>query len=180
MRRPRTDFTGWTDKQILEHKQAVTQRSVDHCREADNARRRARYAADPQKTLDRHKARIKKNPERRRQTVRDSRHRHPERILFESAQRRAAKSGVLFTITKEWVKKRYKGCCELTGLEFSKHGRISGHVSPFAASLDQIVAGEGYTPGNVQIILWAINRFKGDMPLATMIVIAKALVDRNS
>lgn len=94
MRAPRTDFTGWTSEQIKAHKKAVTQRSADRCREGYNARKRASYAADPQKKIARQAELIKANPEPRRATVRRSRYKaNYGETLEDKAARLAAQGG---------------------------------------------------------------------------------------
>lgn len=180
MRKPRTDLTGWTYEQIREHKNSEERRRRAENPEKDRARTRRYYATHAKEKMARDKARFDANPETRRAIVRKSRHQHPTRIMLESAGRRARARGLPFTLTKRWAEKHYKGKCELTGLEFTTHGRLTGKVSPFAPSIDQIVAGAGYTPANSQFVLWAINRFKGDMPIMTMMVIARALVAKQT
>jgi hypothetical protein len=179
MRRPKTDLTGWSQEEIRDHKnrQAREDRALNP--EKDRARTRKYYAKHSAEVIARQKSRNHANPEPRRATVRASRHRDPVRVLLESAERRARAKNIPFTLTREWADKHYKGKCELTGLEFTTHGRLTGKVSPFAPSIDQIVPGVGYTPANAHFVLWAINRFKGDMPIMTMMVIARALVARQ-
>ena len=176
MRRPRTDFTGWSQEEIREHHNRLERERRAENPAKDRARPRRYYAQHKTEVAERQRKRISRNPERRREIVRNSRHRNPLRTLLESAERRAREKHLPFSLTREWAEKRYKGRCELTGLEFTTHGRLTGKVSPFAPSIDQIVPGGGYTPANCQFVLWAINRFKGDMPILTMMVIAKALV----
>jgi hypothetical protein len=179
MRAPRTDLTGWTYEQIREHKNQKERERWAKNPEAGRARSRRHYAANPQKIMDQQKARQRAAPEGRRAIVRKSRHKNPTRLMLESAERRARKSGLPFTLTPEWARRTYKGRCALTDLEFTTHGRLTGKVSPFAPSLDQIVAGRGYTPDNSQFVLWSVNRFKSDMPIDTMYVIAKALLAKQ-
>lgn len=179
MRRPRTDFTGWSAEEIRIHKNKMERVRRAHDPEKDRARGRRYYKTHKDEVIARQKAASHAQPERRRTIVRRSKHKNPMRVLVESASRRAAKKGALFTLTADWGRERYIGRCELSGLEFTSHGRLTGKVSPFAPSLDQINPGEGYTPENTQIVLWALNRFKGDMPLATMMVIACALVEKQ-
>ena len=178
MRKPRTDFTGWTQEQIREHRNRNAREEWAKHPEKGRARGKRYYVSHRAEKLAREADRFHADPERRRAIVRKSRHRNPGRTLLESARQRAAKFGLPFTLTQEWFQRTYKGKCELTGIDFTSTGRLTGKISPFAPSLDQIVPKGGYTPENVQIILWAINRFKGDMPFATMIMIARALVDR--
>jgi hypothetical protein len=47
-----------------------------------------------------------------------------------------------------------EGRCQLTGIRFQK----SKHKpNPFASSIDRIDSTKGYVPGNVRVVLWAIN-----------------------
>jgi len=175
MRRKRTDFTGWSEEQIREHHNRLERERRAANPELDRARSRRYYAAHAQEVIARQKARHHLSPERRRAIVQTSRHRNPLRTLLESAERRAREKSLPFTLTRAWAEQRYMGKCELTGLDFTTHGRLTGKVSPFAPSIDQRVPGAGYTPENAQFVLWAVNRFKGDMPHLTMMVIARAL-----
>lgn len=178
MRRPRTDFTGWTAEQIREHKnQRERERWAENPEKGRNRGRRY-YAAHKDEIIQRQKVSFDEKRERRREIVRRSRHKNPMRILLESAERRAREQNLPFTLTKEWGAKAYKGRCELTGIEFTTRGRFTGSVSPFAPSLDQIIPGRGYTPDNTQIILWALNRFKNNWPWETIMMIARALVTK--
>jgi len=178
MRRPRTDLSGLSQEEIRErHNRLERERRADNPT-LDRARARRYYAKHSAEIIARQKARNHANPEPRRRTVRDSRHKDPVRVMLESAERRVRAKNIPFTLAREWADKRYKGKCEMTGLEFTTHGRLTGKVSPFAPSIDQRVAGAGYTPANSQFVLWAVNRFKGDMPVLTMMVIARALVSR--
>lgn len=76
--------------------------------------------------------------------------------LLRSAKIRAAKKGIPCTITREYVELALElGVCELTGLQFdmsSGNGR-----SAFSPSIDRIVLARGYVPGNVRVIVWALN-----------------------
>lgn len=180
MRKPRTDFTGWSAEQIREHKNRQAREEWAKNPGAGRARGRRYYATHKVEKAAAAKARFLRDPENRRQMVRKSRHRNPTRVLLESAQRRAAQFGIPFTLTPEWARKTYTGRCALTGIEFTSTGRLTGKISPFAPSIDQIIPRRGYTPDNAQFILWALNRFKGDMPNETMYHIATALVQRRA
>ena len=50
--------------------------------------------------------------------------------------------------------------CALTGVPLNL---VANH--PFCLSLDQIDPAKGYVEGNVQWLIWAINRAKGDLAL---------------
>lgn len=86
--------------------------------------------------------------------------------LFQSAKRRASHNGIPFTISRDdvhnllsvaeqkWKEIEIEFAYKTTGNGTERNG--------FAPSLDQIKAGEGYTPTNIQIVPWAWNAFKGD------------------
>ncbi len=60
---------------------------------------------------------------------------------------------------------RQDWCCALTGIPFSEERTSAGAGGrDLAPSPDRIDPGSGYVSGNVQWILWCINRAKGRMP----------------
>jgi hypothetical protein len=99
--------------------------------------------------------------------------------LFNSARRRSKESGVEFTITREFVlKKVMSGMCEMTGLPFSfAHMGSKQGTHPFAPSLDRIDPIKGYTPENSRLVLWGVNCAKNHFDDATVLTIAKAIVN---
>ena len=78
--------------------------------------------------------------------------------LAQDARKRARQKGLPCRIDLHWVRNRVEGgACQLSGIPFV-HGEIR---SPFAPSLDRIDPSRGYTPDNVQVILWGLNSAKG-------------------
>ena len=62
-----------------------------------------------------------------------------------------------FSLDDDWIQeKETLTHCEVTGIPFSNH------PGPFARSLDQIVAGQGYTPNNVNLVVRIYNFAKND------------------
>lgn len=54
------------------------------------------------------------------------------------------------------------GVCAVTGIAFeSGRGRGTGNPHPFTPSLDRIEPKKGYTPDNVQVVIWAYNAMRG-------------------
>jgi hypothetical protein len=75
-------------------------------------------------------------------------------VLFQRARRRAKDSGLPFSLNFSHVHQVIeRGVCEVSGLPFV----LKDFGSPYRPSIDQIRAGEGYTPQNTRIILWGIN-----------------------
>jgi hypothetical protein len=58
-----------------------------------------------------------------------------------------------------WEKQ--KGLCALTGMPMT-HIRGKGHVMT-NASIDRIDSSKGYEINNVQLLMWCVNRGKGEM-----------------
>ncbi len=81
--------------------------------------------------------------------------------LLSGARQRAAKKGLDFTITLDWLVDRLRPMrCEVSGVELVlERGCGRGNFAPHAPSLDQIAAGGGYTPGNSRIVCDTVNRF---------------------
>ena len=78
--------------------------------------------------------------------------------LAQDARARARRKGLPCRIDRLWVRERVVGCaCQLSGIPFV-HGESR---SLFAPSLDRIDPRHGYTPDNVQVILWGLNSAKG-------------------
>jgi hypothetical protein len=70
--------------------------------------------------------------------------------------------------------------CAMTGVGFDVDFRTPGaggtHLAP---SPDRVVPENGYVPGNVRWVLWAVNRAKGEMPEQLFVEICRALVIRR-
>ena len=95
--------------------------------------------------------------------------------LVSGAKRRAEKSGIPFSITRDWVVSRFElqgGVCALSGrpfqLEYGSGGRRSN-----ALSLDQIVPGNGYTAENTQLVLWCVNEMKKRTQLDVFVLLCR-------
>ena len=86
-------------------------------------------------------------------------------LLWKSAKQRAKNKKIPFTITKEMICERLlvTDRCEITGDLFDYTPRIDVRQNPYAASLDQKIPSNGYTPENIQIVSFWYNRFKGDL-----------------
>lgn len=78
--------------------------------------------------------------------------------LAQDARARARRKGLPCRIDRHWVRERVEGgACQISGIPFV-HGE---RRSLFAPSLDRINPSDGYTPDNVQVILWGLNSAKG-------------------
>jgi len=53
-----------------------------------------------------------------------------------------------------------RGICEITGLHFDMT-KAGGRAGPFSPSLDQKIAGRGYTPENTQVVCFIHNTARG-------------------
>lgn len=92
---------------------------------------------------------------RRRMTRGDNPYRH----LIAAAKGRAKKSGLEFDLTNEWANAVSDGRCSLSGIPFIA---ANGKPGPFSPSIDRIDQKRGYTKDNCRLVLWAVNRFRGE------------------
>lgn len=93
--------------------------------------------------------------------------------IAQAANLRAAKTGLEFDLTKEWVEATWTGKCAITGLPFVLGG---GKRNIFSASLDRKDNARGYTQDNCRWILLGVNLLKYTGTDAQMLEIAKAIV----
>lgn len=97
--------------------------------------------------------------------------------LFEGAKKRAREHGMEFTLTKEWVVEKVKsGICEVTGLPFE----LTEGRNAFAPSLDKRDPNLGYTPENVDVVVWCYNTAKGVGSYDDVLKLAKAIVANDN
>lgn len=93
---------------------------------------------------------------------------------FRSRQKVAKKKGIKFTITQEWCKERWTGCCELSGIPFVLSTKHSG---PYSPTIDKIDPTQGYIPENCRFVLYVINSLKSTLTDKEMLEVAEALVN---
>lgn len=96
--------------------------------------------------------------------------------LVQQAKVRSAKKGTPFSISLVDIGRPTK--CALTGLPFRPAER-PGHAGPFSPSIDRIEGHEGYTPGNVRMVLFAVNSMKGSGTDEEMFDIVEAMLRKN-
>lgn len=151
-----------------------------------NAERMRRYAEDPKwrrRKYERDRARLRQmDPE-----VRAARYRHKAATprgrassLTWGARQRAREAGIEFALSRAWVLEKLRvGVCERTGIEFDFENEARGKLrSPCAPSLDRIDPHGGYTPENVQVVVWAYNLAKGSWGGDAVEHLARALIAR--
>lgn len=133
--------------------------------EVRKSNRHAAYAANPEYDRERQK------------TYRGTITGRARRMLTD-ARKRAAKSNLPFELTLEWLLPILEeGKCAATGVSFVFTPEPNFAWSP---SLDQITPGGGYTPENVQVVCWSYNAAKGSNTDADVLIMARALVAKNS
>jgi len=98
--------------------------------------------------------------------------RRPWRAVWISKRSNARKRGILFTLTPEWVERKYKAGCAVTGIAFRMGEGILG---PFSPSIDRINPDKGYTPRNCRMVLYGVNALKGTGTDEDMKTIAQAI-----
>lgn len=85
-----------------------------------------------------------------------------------------------YDIDEEWImEKLKKGKCEATGLPFDytigTFVKDSKTTNPFTPSIDRIDSNEGYMKDNCWIVLWAVNRGKGDNSIESYLKICESI-----
>lgn len=146
-------------------------------REVHNARKKAKYAADPKKGAAAAKAWREAHPEKYRGFAENAKRRYwqsPWRKLVIAAKGRAAEKNLPFDLTFEWAQARWTGFCEVSGLPFITEPGTPHRM--FAPSLDQIAPAKGYTQDNSRFVLRCVNSFKLDGDDETMYAVAEAIV----
>ena len=88
---------------------------------------------------------------------------NPELLLIRSAKSRAKAKGIPCSITKEHIV--IPEVCPVLGILLI---RAEGKASDQSPTIDQIVPGAGYVPGNVRVISYRANRLKCDATLEEM------------
>lgn len=71
------------------------------------------------------------------------------------------------------------GRCAISGKTLTFIKIEGGGRVPTNASIDQIVAGGGYTEYNVQIVCDVVNRMKSDMTMEELMFWSKAIVENQ-
>lgn len=78
--------------------------------------------------------------------------------LFHTAQHRAAKRNIEFSISVEYIYEKLKGICPRTGMPFIiGSGSDYSNRHPQTPSIDKIDPSGGYTEDNTQVVCWWYN-----------------------
>ena len=97
------------------------------------------------------------------------RQRHPERILFMAARKRASNRGLEFSIYMEDVV--IPEVCPVLGIpiftDFSTDNEKKKN-KPNSPSLDRIDPNKGYVPDNIRVISWRANQLKSNATVKEM------------
>ena len=96
--------------------------------------------------------------------------RTPVGRLISAAKMRVAKSGVPFSIRVEDFSPdgQLPKLCPALGIPLEVGQDKAGAATDNSPSIDQIIPGGGYVPGNVQIISWKANRLKSNASIEDM------------
>lgn len=119
---------------------------------------------------------------KRREQVRECYRRNPANALLSLYKSKAKRENREFDLDRDWIQSRLdKGRCEVTGLPFAKgrFGEKPGKYrqDPWAISIDRIDNRKGYTKDNCRMVVWSLNRAKGNYPDEVLLKLAAALVN---
>jgi hypothetical protein len=116
---------------------------------------------------EKQKQRERRKDPKKRQAERNSQLRYRQTTkgrairMWLGAKARALRSGIQFTISQEFVQEKLREATEKfanAGIPFDYSPENKG-LTP---SLDQVMAGKGYTPSNTCVVHLCWNTFKGD------------------
>lgn len=98
--------------------------------------------------------------------------------LWRDARKRAAKRGLEFSITKEFVEDILTvGRCAVTGVPFDlSPGSSSRAMKPHAPSLDRITPARGYTPSNTRCVTTHFNVARGGFTDRQLVQLARSII----
>lgn len=104
--------------------------------------------------------------------------------LWKGAKRSAIKKSIPFNIDIETVIEGISsGICPMTGVEFDMsgfHTTVLGRTrSPFAPSIDRITPSLGYVEGNVRVVTWHYNAFKGELTDDECIELCRKILEHD-
>jgi hypothetical protein len=92
--------------------------------------------------------------------------------LLDGARNRSKKLNIPIEIDRDWVEARLRaGKCSITGLPFV----LETPRHPHTPSIDQMIAGEGYTLANAQVVVWIYNAAKQTWGHETVLEFAQSL-----
>jgi hypothetical protein len=112
---------------------------------------------------------------KRRWLYSEERKLYPWLNSLRNSKTRAKTMGIPFDLTRDWVRARWTGRCEITGIEFVLSDRRTPYL--FSPSLDRIAPEKGYTQDNCRFVIHAVNALKGAGTDEQMLSIAKAIVE---
>lgn len=147
------------------------------CRACVAARRRARYAENPE--LIRSKERNRYNAVKRRRKHQRSRASARLSLLIAGAKHRSKKMGFAFDLDghrEELEERMSEGLCEMTGIAFDMDG-VKTWNSP---SLHRRVPDKGYTADNVAFVLWSVNAACGNWGEDVLAEVSSAFLERRT
>jgi hypothetical protein len=96
--------------------------------------------------------------------------------VLQNAKNGARRAGIAFDLTHEWASS-FEGRCAVSGIPFVPS---LGETGPFTPSVDRIDPKKGYTQDNCRLVIWAVNRFRGEHGDDVMVLVARAIVKRNT
>lgn len=100
--------------------------------------------------------------------------------LMVSVGTRCRKSNLPMEIDATWIQDILeRGVCQVSGIPFDFGKHPSTRRNPFGPSVDQIVAGKGYTLENSRIVLTALNLALCEWGVDTYVQIAQEVLRAN-
>lgn len=101
-------------------------------------------------------------------------------LLMTSVLSRCRKGNLPVEITAKWIEEILeRGVCQVSGMPFDYGRHPHTRRNPFGPSVDQVVAGKGYTLENSRIVLTALNLALCEWGVDTYVQIAQEVLRAN-
>jgi hypothetical protein len=109
----------------------------------------------------------------RKKVAREYLLRNHERFLVAGAKRRAKEKGIPFSITKDDIV--IPEFCPYLGIPIT---RGPGKACSNSPSIDEIVQGKGYVPGNIEVMSYKANAMKNNATIPELVLFAKKVLEK--
>ena len=172
----------YTEEMLTKKQRVSLQRKEWYKNNREEAIRRSKawYAENKEYAAARFKKWRLENKEHYAEIRKRNKLKTPAKHLWHTMKQRAARRGVPFDLTVEWIEKRLAPMrCEVTGVPLELQKGTKNNWHPWGPSIDQVKPGGGYTKKNCQIVCWAYNAAKQTWDEETVATMAKALLNNR-
>lgn len=105
------------------------------------------------------------------------------KAMIKQCEKRAAIKGRPFDLSIEWLQKALHDqgdCCSVSGIPFDYDAPLESVRHPRRPSVDRLDNMQGYTPGNVRLVLSSVNIAINEWGLDHFLALANAVVNHRA